>query len=84
MNMSESLLQCVACRVTGKAKVVSHGGSGDGGGMLDKLKQIKEALGICAAIPTDAIGEANQQMGLPTEGPLPKQVDALMAELGLS
>jgi hypothetical protein len=70
--------------IVSSSRSVSHGGSGDGGGMLDKVKQIKEALGIRAAIPTDAIGEANQQMGLPTEGPLPKQVDALMAGLGLS
>jgi len=71
--------------IVSSSRSVSHGGSGDGGGMLDKVKQIKEALGIrAAAIPKEAIGEANQQMGLPTEGPLPKQVDALMAELGLS
>ena len=70
--------------IVSSSRSVSHGGSGGGGGMLDKLKQIKEALGIRAAMPKDAIGEANQQMGLPTEGPLPKQVDALMAELGLS
>jgi hypothetical protein len=65
----------------------SSGGGGDGGdgggGFIDKVKQIKEALGIRAAMPKEAIGEANQQMGLPTEGPLPEQVDALMAKLGL-
>ena len=66
--------------MTGKAKVVSGGG----GGFFDKVKQIKKALCILAEIPKEAIGEANQQMGLPTEGPLPEQVDALMAKLGLS
>jgi len=56
---------------------------GGGGSMLAKVEQIKAALGIAATTPKDAITQANEQMGLPTQGPLPAQVDALMKELGL-
>ena len=57
---------------------------GGGGGMLDKVEQIKSALGITAATPKDALAEANEQVGLPTQGPLLAQVDALMKALGLT
>ena len=41
-------------------------------------------LGITTTTPKDALAEANanEQMGLPTEGPLPQQADALMKALG--
>jgi len=57
-------------------------GSG-GGGMLDKVEQIKAALGITATTPKDAVTQANEQVGLTAQGPLHAQVDALMKELGL-
>ena len=60
------------------------GGGGGGGGFIDDVKKIKEALGITAAVPKEVLAEANEQMGLPTEGPLPQQAGKLMDALGLA
>ena len=49
---------------------------------VEKVKLIKENLGLEGA-PKDVLAEANEQMGLTTEGPLPKQAEALIAALGL-
>lgn len=54
-----------------------------GGGLLEKVKQIQEALGVSGSTPKDVLAAANAQMDLPTEGGLPKQADALMEALGL-
>ena len=66
------------------APAVGSFSSGRGGGFLDNVKKIKEALGVTAVVPKDVLAEANAQMGLPTEGPLPKQADTLMEALGLA
>ena len=52
-------------------------------GFFDKVKEIKDGLKISAAAPKDVLAEANQQMGLPTVGPLPQQADELMKALGI-
>jgi hypothetical protein len=52
-------------------------------GMLEKVQMIKDALGIPAAVPKDAVREANAQLGLEPCGALLAQVDALMQALGL-
>jgi len=69
----------------GSPAVVSHGSvKPRPEGMLGKINIIKESLGITAALPKDAVAEANEQVGLRTEGPLFKQVDELIAALGLN
>ena len=50
---------------------------------LDKVKLIQESLGIPTGPPKGVLAEANEQMGLTTEGALPKQADALLTALGL-
>ena len=65
------------------ASPAAAGATADALGFLDKVKLIKESLGITASTPKDALEEANTQMGLATEGPLPKQADALIVQLGL-
>ena len=60
------------------------GGGGGGGTMADKLKSIRQELVIDAALPmAAAIKQANDTMGLPSQGPLPQQVAALVAALGI-
>ena len=52
--------------------------------MADKLKSIRQELVIDAALPmAAAIKQANDTMGLPSQGPLPQQVAALVAALGI-
>ena len=52
-------------------------------GFVDKVRLIKETLGIRAEFPKEVLAEANEQMGLVSEGPLPRQADALISALGL-
>ena len=62
MNMSESLLQCVACRVTGKAKVVdlAHAGSSVHG-LAELLASLKltEHLGDAKAWCVNVVGASD-------------------------
>ncbi|KAL1496680.1 hypothetical protein AB1Y20_014274 [Prymnesium parvum] len=68
----------------GSPAAVSHGSiSARPGGMLAKVKAIKDSLGITATVPKDVVAEANAQIGLCSQGPLIQQVDALMEALGL-
>ena len=52
--------------------------------MSPQVARVKEALQLepTLHIPA-AIREANRQMGLPNEGTLPAQMDALMEALGI-
>ena len=66
-----------------KAATAAAGAAAPALGFADKLKLIKEFLGITASTPKDALAEANNQMGLASEGSLPQQADLLIAQLGL-
>ena len=66
------------------APAVGSSSSGGGGGLLDNVKKIKDALEIDVSAPKQVLAEANEQMGFPTEGPLPNQADKLMEALGLA
>eukprot|EP00966_Prymnesium_polylepis_P260389 6014859-Prymnesium_polylepis.1 len=67
--------------VTGDVHTALPGGSAFLGklqvGPVDKAVQVKDKLAAC-------IAEANQQMGLPTQGPLLTQFGALAKALGLT
>ena len=57
----------------------------NGGGLLVKVRAIRAALSLDADEHRirDVVTEANGLMGMPSAGPLPAQVDALMAALGI-
>ena len=55
------------------------------GTMASKLARIKRELGIDASLPmAAALKRANEAMGVTGDGPLPAQVERLMAMLGFS
>ena len=59
------------------------GGGGGGGGLLAKMAKVEAALGLPPGQPlAAAVKAANDQVGLPSSGPLSQQVDALVAALG--
>ena len=52
--------------------------------MTQKMARVKEELSLDASLQfTKAVEEANAVMGIEPQGPLAKQVDKLLTELGV-